>query len=297
MSRSSIFRTLLLAGAGAAWGQAPEPTFEVAAIRPVNFAQAVAKGSLIGVAIDPDRVRIGAMPLFKLIQTAYNIKNYQLVGPAWLLDPETPADLIDFDIDAKLPAGATADQVPLMLQSLLRDRFKLSVHRGSTQLDTYALLVGKDGPKFKAKQAVDGPANPFASQSKVLTVAEGKNGATTVVNGATKETMTPGAGTRVETSTMAGLTEYLRLRLQEPVIDKTGLNGEFDINLEILPTGPLPGQPTDPRELIAFLESHRDLLKEPFFSAVEKLGLKLERQKNPVETIVVDHVEKTPSEN
>jgi uncharacterized protein (TIGR03435 family) len=119
-------------------GQIPStatPAFEVASIRP---GKPFTQDSFIGIAIDPDRVRIGKMPLFKLIQTAYNIKPYQLEGPDWLLDPATPDDFKIFDIEAKLPAGATADQVPLMLQALLRDRFKLTIRRGSREVDTYA---------------------------------------------------------------------------------------------------------------------------------------------------------------
>ena len=148
------FITILTMTAIAVSAQTPAatPAFEVASIRTAKpFGQAVADGSLIGMVIDPDRVRMGQMPLSTLIVTAYNIKRYQLIGPDWLLDPATPEDLRMFDIEAKLPAGATADQVPLMLQALLTDRFKLTIRKGSREMDTYALVVGKDGVKFKKK--------------------------------------------------------------------------------------------------------------------------------------------------
>jgi uncharacterized protein (TIGR03435 family) len=277
-------------------GQIPSavpPAFEVASIKPAKpFG---AQDSFIGIAINPDRVRIGKMPPFKLIQTAYNIKPYQLEGPDWLLDPETPDDFKIFDIDAKLPAAATADQVPLMLQALLRDRFKLTIRRGSREADTYALLVGKDGVKFHKKESAGESQNAFTAQSKVISVTEGQKGQTTVVNGATKETTVPGVRTLVETPNIGGLVEYLRLRTQMPVIDKTGLKEDYDIKMEILLGGlsGLAGAPGAPLDLDAVMEAATSRL----FTAVEKLGLKLEKQKNPVETIIVEHVERTPTEN
>ena len=110
-----------------------------------------------------------------------------------------------------------------------------------------------------------------------------------------KESMTPGVGTRVETSTIAGLVDYLspQGRLPAPVIDKTGLKGDYDIKMEILARGLPPREPGAPLDLNAIIEAARSRL----FAAVEKLGLKLERQKNQVATIIVEHVERTPTEN
>lgn len=277
--------------------QAPSPVapaFEVASIRPKSFeqmrqivAQFAATGSFSDIEIDPGRVRIAAIDLAKLIRTAYGIKDYQLEGPEWLIDPDIPTM---YEIEATLPAGATRDQVPLMLQNLLKERFKLAIRKGSKEADTYALLLGKNGPSFKPKEISDQP-------DLATSLTQGAKGEITTIRNGTKETSAPGRGSRVETSTLGGLVDYLSRRLDKPVIDKTGLKGNFDITLQVLPTGPLAGAPTDPKELLAYLRENPDVTHAPLVAAVERLGLKLERQKNPVETIIIEHAEKTPSEN
>jgi uncharacterized protein (TIGR03435 family) len=148
--------------------------------------------------------------------------------------------------------------------------------------------------KFHKKESAGEPQNAFTSQSKVISVTEGQKGQT-IVNGATKETTVPGVRTLVETPTIGGLVEYLRLRTQMPVIDKTGLKDDYDIKMEILLGGlnGLAGAPGAPLDLDAVMEAMTSRL----FTAVEKLGLKLEKQKNPIETIIVEHVERTPTEN
>src|SRR4030081_3400752 len=93
----------------------PRPEFEVASIRPPAPITADVK---VGVHIDGAQVSFTYVALKDLIQSAYKLKNYQVVGPDWVGSER-------FDIAAKLPAGADRDQVPAMLQSLLEDRFKM----------------------------------------------------------------------------------------------------------------------------------------------------------------------------
>src|SRR5439155_11317218 len=82
----------------------------------------------------------------------YGVKGYQIAGPSWL-------DSERYDIAAKIPKGATKEQFMLMLQSLLAERFKLTLHREKKDLPMYALVVGKNGPKMKEsmKESVDVP--------------------------------------------------------------------------------------------------------------------------------------------
>lgn len=315
MSHTILFLALAAAAARA-------QSFEVASIRSApltaqSFTDALTDGSLNGVEITPGRVRIGRMPLDKLIRTAYGVVRIDdLAVPDWLDN-----DFRLFNIDAKLPADATADQVPLMLQALLADRFKLTVRRGSREADTYALLIGKDGLKAQNKEPAGDPNNPSTSEPRV-TVAQGPNNETTVFlrtmrGGVTKVTSVPGVAIRVETSTISGLVDALTqpgaLPLDVPVIDKTGLKGSFDIKMEILLPGraalikagapQLPVTP-DAVSMREFLDAskewnaaHRDLLSAPAFAAVERLGLKLEKQKNMIETITVEQMDKNPTEN
>ena len=76
------------------------------------------------------------------MQNAYSVKDYQVTCPAWM-------DEQRFDISAKLPDGATKDQAPEMLQNLLKERFKVTLHREKKDHPIYALVAGKNGPKLK----------------------------------------------------------------------------------------------------------------------------------------------------
>jgi len=124
------------------------PAFEVATIRPAtrSVLDAIIAGAPVGLRVQGDFVSINQFILRNLIQLAYGIEPDQLEGPDWLLSTTSPT--VAFDIQAKLPAGATADQVPRMLQALLEDRFKLKVHHGTKEMDTLVLTVGPKGPKL-----------------------------------------------------------------------------------------------------------------------------------------------------
>jgi uncharacterized protein (TIGR03435 family) len=177
--------------------------------------------------ITAGRISIGQADINKLIQYAYNVKKYQVVGPDWFQDLESR-----FDVEAKLPEGATADQVPLMLQSLLAERFVLKVHRGSAEADTYALIVGPKGTKFLKKQSTSSTDGPSTTES-AITVTAGRGGASPIISLSGVSTTDGANGTRVVASTMGALTTDLSRRLRIPVVDKTNLNGEFGITLEI----------------------------------------------------------------
>jgi len=280
-----LISTLFAIGAFAQTPAVVRPTFEVAAIKPSTtpFMQALTDGSLIGIAITPGHVRIGHLTLSNLILTAYNIKAYQL---------ESPNSSTMFDIDAKLPEGATPDQVPLMLQTLLADRFKLTIRRGSKQVDTYALVAGKSGPKLQKKEPPSDADTPPKLDSSAAGVKDEK-GRTNVVMGRAKLTIERDGAAHVETSTVAGIMDYLSIRISPLiVVDKTELQGDFDIKMD-LPPNDLSGLRTgalDPAELQA-------RTMDQLSKGLDKLGLKLEQQKSLVETIIVEHAEKLPTDN
>jgi uncharacterized protein (TIGR03435 family) len=278
------------------------PVFDVASIKLATpLQQAIADGSLMGMKMDPSYVHVGHYDLAKLIMTAYGVRRDQIIGPDWLLALPAFDKPSTFDIDAKLPAGATESQVPLMLQALLEERFKLAVHKGSRESEGYALVVGKGGLKFSGKNTT-GPAEALRDES--VHASEGR-GEITVRLGQSTVTTIPGRLIRVETSTIAGLVEFLRLRLAIPVIDKTGLEGDFNIRMDVELAPPVdtaagasaadagaPGAAALRRVTAA-----SSAVKESIVLATKKLGLDLERQQIPLETIIVDHVEKTPTEN
>lgn len=127
---------------------APAPAFEVASVKnaeqpersPIFCLVPCSPGERL--TVTGTRVDIRWMSLRKLIFTAFRIKQYQLTGPEWMESQR-------FDIAAKIPAGASPDQVPEMLQTLLAERFKLTVHHETRDTPVLALVVGKNGPHLE----------------------------------------------------------------------------------------------------------------------------------------------------
>jgi uncharacterized protein (TIGR03435 family) len=131
----------------------PKLTFEVASIKP---AQPMTMGRMmIGMNADAGMLRYTNVSLKDCIRHAYQVKEFQIEGPDWL-------DSTRFDIMAKLPEGASKDQIPEMLQAMLIDRFKLAVHRDTKEHAIYALVAGKGGPKLKPAETAAGNGAPVA---------------------------------------------------------------------------------------------------------------------------------------
>src|SRR5262249_33806989 len=116
------------------------PTFEVASIKPA--APQEMGRMMIGTrggpgTPDPTHATFTNVSVTMLINMAYGVRDYQVTAPAWM-------DSTRFDIQAKVPAGATKDDYQQMLQNLLAERFKLVVHKDSKEAPIYALLVAKN---------------------------------------------------------------------------------------------------------------------------------------------------------
>jgi uncharacterized protein (TIGR03435 family) len=295
--------------AGALFGQAP--AFEVASIKPsepVTPAMVAAGKIHAGMKIDAARVDIGMLSLMDLVCKAYDVKSYQVSGPSWLSAQR-------FDIMAKLPEGGTKEQVPQMLQALLAERFKLTIHRDKKERPVFALVVGKGGLKMKESEpdpaAPEGaPASTGSSQVTLTTsargsvVSDGQGGQTKMSMGADGKSM------RMETSkmSMAQLSEALSRFVDRPVVDMTELKGNFQVALEIsmaemmgaartagmaVPNGPAAGGADSSRPA----EAAADPSGGTILTSVQALGLKLEPRKAPLDLIVIDRAEKMPTEN
>jgi uncharacterized protein (TIGR03435 family) len=218
--------------------------FEVASIRPAKD-----DGNQD---IDTDRGRFVAhnLTLKRLIGRAWDIDESEVLGgPAWI-DSDT------YDINAKIPGSDgqwTREKVLNMLQSLLADRFQLAVHRETRQVSGYVLAVAKTGPKMT-------PAKPGPDDSN---------------------TSSNGTYLKATNVTMELLARRLSRNrdIGKVVVDKTGLTGKFDFELEWAPAQ-------------AETDDHAGI----FTALQEQLGLKLESAKVPVEAVVIDRAEK-PSEN
>ena len=285
-----------------ALGQQPDPkfTFEVASIKPAA-PQAMGRIQMGGGGgpgtPDPGRIRFTNMPLRMLIMRAYDVQSFQVAGPSWM-------DSQHFDVIAKVPHGATREEARMMLQNLLADRFKLKLHKESKEAPIFELVVAKGGIKMKeAAQPAAAPAEgaggpppgpPTRDKDGFLRTPHGQLGIQARVNGRMRM--------QGDAVTMARLTDILGMALGRPVVDKTGLTGAYDVALDFSPEGMGPGPKGpgpgagggNPAELP---RDSNDSGPTIFTALQEQLGLKLESRKGPVDLLVVDSVEKMPTEN
>lgn len=223
----------------------------------------------MGIRASGDRVTIGRWSIKQLLLKAYRLETYQVVGPDWI-------DSARFDVVAKLPEGGAQAQVPEMLQSLLVERFALKTHRETRELSGYALVVGKGGAKMQPAVLEPGESADPASNTLDDLMGDGRSfGAKMVPSG---------SNLRMEFTKIPirALAQIVGSHLREPVYDMTELKGQYQVALEFSAGRQANG--ADPNEI-------------PMFTAVNRLGLKLERRKAPVSILVVDSVEKVPTAN
>lgn len=257
---------VLFAVLGSASLLAQSAVFEVASIRPTQADAAPATVATI----DDGNVRL-RLPLEKVICMAYEVRAEQVSGPSWL-------NRTSFDIEARLPAGAKRNQVPAMLQNLLAERFRMSVHRETLQRPVYALVIAKGGLKMKPKP-VDAatPATPSCGEG-LFSWSPG-----TVIAGDNKIVNGPDGG-RMEMLRISTLVRFAGMFADRPVIDQTGLQDGYDIKLDLPFTVGRVGDPVGTIDPV-------------MVNALDKLGLKLEPQKAPIEMIVVDRIQANPTED
>ncbi len=290
------------------------PTFEVASIRPAAPYPVLVEQIRSGVVHPGIRIQGNRFDshtsLETLIAIAFGINNDRIVGPDWLNSQR-------FEIHALLSDGNTKDQVPEMLQALLEDRFKLRAHFENKEQPVYALIVARDGPKIVQAEDVsaffDG-AKPVTANSPILTKQESdgvismdrRTGMVTKTR-----TTTDFARKRMEilSTPMSALAEYLTFLMDHPVLDKTNLRGSYKLTLEFprevltasysrrIPADVVGATPfSDPSGAATGAKESPNaaLAQGELFQAIQKVGLKLERRRAPVKTLVLDHVEKNP---
>jgi uncharacterized protein (TIGR03435 family) len=278
-----ILLGLLLTCAAAA--QTAVPSFEVASVKPAARPSPVGLGAVRGGpgSSDPGQIRIIGISLRNLILRAYGIEEYQLAAPGWIESEQ-------YDVVAKVPAGATRAESLLMMQALLADRFHLTVHREQREVSGYAMVVAKGGAKFQESAAtadmpaglVTGPAR--YDQDGYPIARPGFSGMQ--IDSALYGGAHVARGTR---ATMQDFAAAVALQLGRAVEDRTGLPGKYDFRLHwvserVPPPGSVeaPSTPDGP-DLATAMQS--------------QLGLKLETKKISAEILVVDHVERVPTEN
>lgn len=189
----------------------------------------------------PGTMEMRNTTLNTLVRSAYSLNQFQLVGgPKW-------ADTERFVFNAKYPATTTPEQRKLMLRAMLADRFKLTFHRETRQLSEYALVVAKGGAKLSPTKD-DDPGKGGSSQGPRMIKA-----------------------TDV---TMVRLADMLIGAVDSPVVDRTGITGEYTVDLKFAP-----------------LTASAEETLPSIFTAIQELGLKLEPIKGLIEVLVIDKVE------
>ena len=245
--------------AGNLYGQqAAAPAFEVASVRAAEPGQGNQdRGGPRGkhrVHTTPGNVVIRNVGLDDIISWAYEAPFYQLKGPAWMRDTR-------FDIVAKAAGPATEDDMRVMMQTLLVNRFKLEIHREDKEMAVMVLLVASSGPKLK--ESADQGDSTFQPVPQKKAIHFGR-------------------------MSMHEFCDMLSEPIQKPVIDQTGLKGFYDFTLDATnyDSPSEPGQPQANNDYYLIMRALPD-----------QAGLRIEPRKMNINMVVVDHLEKTPSEN
>jgi uncharacterized protein (TIGR03435 family) len=228
----------------------PLPSFDAASVRPGSHPLTPEGYSWSDVKMEgPGRFRAVNANLDECIRWAYGVRDYQVAEPDWM-----KSNSITFDIDATAPVDAPAERMRLMLQRLLAERFGVVLRRETKTMPVYAITIGKEGSKLKMLTE-NGPKAISSSGSQ-----------------ATLRMSSPG-------TTMARFASALSNNLDRPVIDRTGIDGTFALN-------------------IAFARQGASDSDAPsVFSALQALGLRLEAVQAPIDIIKVDRGNQTPTPN
>jgi uncharacterized protein (TIGR03435 family) len=255
-NHSTGAKALLLAAAGivavaqSQTGPSAAPAFEVASVKPSAPGEGNPPDIPRNLYSAPGHFMMRNVSLRYCLEWAYDLKDYEIEGPDWINYANR------YDIVANASGPASDNEMKLMLQTLLTERFQMKLHREMKTLDVYTLLPGKGEPKIK---------DPEPDEQTGITGS-------------------PAAAGFIK-QPISRLTFLLTRRMDRPVIDRTGLKGQYDytVNLSGLNfNGDTPADSTAP----------------DIFTAVQAdLGLKLQPQKAPVQILVVDHAEKVPTAN
>lgn len=230
-----------------------------------------------------------SVSLISLIQIAYRVRSYQLAGAGDLGEDR-------FDVVAKAPDGISAEQVPEMLQRLLADRFRLAVHRETRETPGYILVIAINGLGGRSVLLPPGMVRPDWSPTLVL--ADGPSGSARYWSNVDGDKWLELSG-----MTMGTVAQTLTSLLDVPVVDWTRSNGTYDIFLK----WPSQGLLNFRRGLLSRLGVIRPgsdaasvddgPAAEAWLEHMHNVGLGLESQPARIHTVVIDTVQKTPTDN
>jgi bla regulator protein blaR1 len=272
---------------------AARPRFDVVSIKPCKPSDT--KGApVFGGDSSPGRLNIGCGILADtdntgLIQVAYNRYASGQLTSTKMIPIEGGPDWIHSE---RFAINAKADGQPSilmmegpMLQTILEDRFKLKIHRETRQGPVYELALGKGSPKLKPLQ--DGICIPVVLGGPLPLAPDGQH--------LCRRMASPRGNVDIEGGTLTMLADLLGMVLDRPVIDKTGITSNFEIQLAFTPEDSAAPRPVtvDPGASAAVRAPDAPSI---FQAIQEQLGLRLAPAQGPVDVLVIDHVER-PSEN
>lgn len=235
-----------------------QPSFDVVSVRPRgpdDHGPALATCS-------PNGRFLSQGPIRQLLLWAYNIKPFQLSGvPSW--DPMVMRDNTGlYQIEARSAGPISEDVCRQMVLRLMADRFKMTAHHESRETAAFALTVAKNGPKLTKAVEGDGLGNQIVISGRPMGVPRGATGP-------------------APPWTMARLADFLQpFATGRPVVDRTGIEGEFHIALNFSPDQPAGADPPP--------NAGPDIRT----AIQEQLGLRLDSVKVPFDYVVIDHIEK-----
>jgi uncharacterized protein (TIGR03435 family) len=208
---------------------------------------------------EPGNMRYLNITLGEFISMAYGVRRYQISGPDWAVNN---ASSDRYDIVAKASGNPPLEQMRQMIGPLLFERFKLRFHREKRELQVYALTVAKGGPKFKEGDGGESSAYP-----------DGKGGIS------------------FKNYPMDALATLLS---NMPAVNRTALSGKYSFAANLLDAAPA----SSTGDIKKSLGADGDPVSSPILSNLQlQLGLKLDAVKAPIEMLVIDQIEKTPTEN
>ncbi len=280
---------LLMLGFVTVFGQTPRE-FEVASVRP--SASTGQERVAVGLHMDGSHARIATFAVRDLIAMAYRVKNYQVSGPDWISTER-------FDINATLPAGSTANDVPEMLQSLLADRFQLRLHHDKKDFPVYALVMGK-GPLKLKEDAPDADAEETKGGFNVA-ASGSANGVSVNIGHGTYYTF---ADNKFEGKKMSMdiLASMLERYVDRPIVNMTDLKSAYDLTITLTPEdyqamlirAAVNSGVVLPPQALRYMEGNN---ANSLFDEMQQVGLKLDARKAALDFLIVDQVLKTPTEN
>jgi uncharacterized protein (TIGR03435 family) len=290
----------------AAFGQGP--AFDVVSVKVVRLAAHPVFGNTGGPGTsDPGRAHLCCVGMFSLVMKAYDVELDQISGPSWIMDNMGP-NL--YQIDATMPANTTRAEFRLMMRKLLEERFHLEAHRERRNFPGYELVVADGGPKMTESRpdsnAVDSdsPQMPKRNADGALALPPGPQMFTSLGRGMVIvqaqekpiNDLVKVLGRQIAQSLGEDPNDFASPKPR--VIDKTGLTGKYDFALRFscegcqfgAANGMLSGPPNR--------TDAPDGVPNIFVALQKQLGLKLVKVKEiPLDVIVVDHVDKTPTAN